>query len=36
MADAVIVSTVPTQLRWSHLPTIVVLETPDARAFYVR
>lgn len=32
--DAAIVSTLSTQLSWSHLVTIVPLKTPEARQFY--
>lgn len=32
--DAVIVSTLSTQLSWSHMVTIVALKTPQARAYY--
>jgi hypothetical protein len=34
--DAEIVSTLSTQLSWSHLVTIVALKTPEARAFYAQ
>lgn len=34
--DAEIVSTLSTQLSWSHLVVIVALKTPEARAFYAR
>lgn len=34
--DAEIVSTLSTQLSWSHMVTIVALKTPDARHFYAR
>jgi hypothetical protein len=32
--DAAIVSTLSTQLSWSHMVAIVVLKTPQARQFY--
>ncbi|CAN7708624.1 PDDEXK nuclease domain-containing protein [Variovorax paradoxus] len=34
--DAEIVSTLSTQLSWSHLVAIVALKTPEARAFYAQ
>ena len=34
--DAAIVSTLSTQLSWSHLVAIVALKTPQARAFYAQ
>jgi len=34
--DAAIVSTLSTQLSWSHLVAIVALKTPQARQFYAR
>ena len=34
--DAAIVSTLSTQLSWSHMVTIVALKTPQARQFYAR
>ncbi|WP_155247925.1 PDDEXK nuclease domain-containing protein [Variovorax paradoxus] len=34
--DAAIVSTLSTQLSWSHLVTIVALKTPEARTFYAQ
>lgn len=35
-SDAEIVSTLSTQLSWSHLVAIVALKTPEARAFYAQ
>lgn len=34
--DAAIVSTLSTQLSWSHLVAIVALKSPEARAFYAQ
>lgn len=34
--DAAIVSTLSTQLSWSHLVTIVALKAPEARTFYAQ
>ena len=35
-SNAAIVSTLSTQLSWSHLVAIVALKTPEARAFYAQ